>query len=231
MLQNFNEFKTTCSKNDTEFRNRYQIKQECENEPQCKIEIEDSLIQSEIPSDKQITQDDSATSLDFASEQNEELRSNEKKVELKKVQNNHKARKPRWTDRNLQKIPCHVCGKLVSRACYKVHVSLHDDNLQRFQCHICKRSYKQKYNLTAHLNTHTKKVLFPCKEENCGKVFNLASTLQSHHKIMHTDIRDHICNICGRGFAIPSGLSAHMRMHGTEKKHGCAECGKSFKSP
>lgn len=226
VLQDFNEFKTKCAINDLEFRTRYQFNQEL-SEPS---ETESDVEQTQKYNCSVVLSLNNETSTEFG---NADIptKPDSSDVESNDTHNKASKTKPAYV-RDRRKLPCHVCGKLISNAAYTVHVALHNADSERFECQICNRSYRQKHNLTKHLNTHTKKVLFPCKAENCGKVFDVASTLRKHFQIMHTNVRDHGCSICGKRFAIASGLRGHMRTkHCTEKIHGCPECGKMFKTP
>ncbi|XP_062704420.1 zinc finger protein 43 [Aedes albopictus] len=221
VLQEFNEFKTKWNQypiNDLEFRARYQFKQ-----------VNDvASTKQDGRSEDQPLLNETGTQFDRSSDT---LRIQPSNIKIDDTSNKISKTKPTYV-RDRRKLPCHVCGKLVSNAAYTVHVALHNDNTERFTCPICNRSYRQNHNLTKHLNTHTKKIQLPCQVENCGKIFDVASTLRKHSIIMHSNKRDHECNICGRKFAIASGLKGHMRTtHCTKKVHACSECGKMFKTP
>ncbi len=63
--------------------------------------------------------------------------------------------------------------------------------------------------------------------EQCGKMV-LASRLSIHLKI-HSGIKSHLCELCGRAFLLKAYLNAHIRINhrGTErpKRFMCSSCG------
>lgn len=63
--------------------------------------------------------------------------------------------------------------------------------------------------------------------EQCGKMV-LASRLAIHLKI-HSGIKSHLCELCGRAFLLKAYLNAHIRINhrGTErpKRFMCSSCG------
>jgi hypothetical protein len=63
--------------------------------------------------------------------------------------------------------------------------------------------------------------------EQCGKMV-MASRLAIHLKI-HSGIKSHLCDLCGRAFLLKAYLNAHIRINhrGTErpKRFMCSSCG------
>lgn len=63
--------------------------------------------------------------------------------------------------------------------------------------------------------------------ETCGKMV-LASRLHIHRKI-HSGIKSHLCDHCGRAFLLKAYLNAHIRINhrGLErqKRFMCSSCG------
>ena len=63
--------------------------------------------------------------------------------------------------------------------------------------------------------------------EQCGKMV-LASRLSIHLKI-HSGVKSHLCDLCGRAFLLKAYLNAHIRINhrGTErpKRFMCSSCG------
>ena len=65
---------------------------------------------------------------------------------------------------------------------------------------------------------------------HCGKMFTYQSDLKIHKKAVHDQIRDHVCEICAKGFLTSSALNMHKLTHTGEKKFPCHICGKAFRS-
>lgn len=63
--------------------------------------------------------------------------------------------------------------------------------------------------------------------EQCGKMV-LASRLSIHLKI-HSGVKSHLCDLCGRAFLLKAYLNAHIRINhrGAErpKRFMCSSCG------
>ena len=64
----------------------------------------------------------------------------------------------------------------------------------------------------------------------CGKVFTRKIDLKNHVKHVHDKIREHICEVCAKGFATSSDLNTHKRTHTGEKNFPCHICGQSYSS-
>ena len=48
------------------------------------------------------------------------------------------------------------------------------------------------------------------------------------HMSMHTGVRPHPCNVCGKSFADKGGLRKHERTHTGVKPHKCSHCSSAF---
>ena len=43
--------------------------------------------------------------------------------------------------------------------------------------------------------------------------------------LIHTKVKDHVCDVCKKKFAVKRSLVNHFRIHLGEKPYGCAKCG------
>ena len=71
--------------------------------------------------------------------------------------------------------------------------NMQDDKTQtpdefNFKCSYCSKNLSSRQNLREHINIHTGKKPFQCKEPGCGKYFRQGSLLSIHRRI-HKEIR------------------------------------------
>ena len=67
---------------------------------------------------------------------------------------------------------------------------------------------------------------FEC--DHCGKIFKTNVVMKNHIKHVHDRIREHICEVCAKGFATSCDLNTHRRTHTGEKNFPCHICGQSY---
>lgn len=99
---------------------------------------------------------------------------------------------------------------------------------KNFQCSLC----GDKFSTTVDLNKHEMKEHgssgFPCKI--CNKMFTQKYSMINHLKYMHTEEKNHQCNVCGMTFRMKGGLKTHMSNHVEVPQFKCEVCGKMFKA-
>ena len=126
---------------------------------------------------------------------------------------------------------CEYCGNTYHNATIlAVHTQIHTLP-SKFSCTFCPKTFQRRSQLNEHLRTHTKERNFSC--EVCGVSFKLMKTLRKHFNELHNPnyVPDHICNICGKGFAIKSKLTNHQFLQHTNiRPFKCRECGSTFKA-
>lgn len=86
--------------------------------------------------------------------------------------------------------------------------------------------------LTENLEFHKVNKHFRRACEICSDLFTSYGGWSRHmktHKAKETGIKPHVCDKCGRGFALVGQMTMHRKLHSTERPHICETCGKCFK--
>lgn len=77
-----------------------------------------------------------------------------------------------------------------------------------------------------HIKEHHEEVRErPCPHPGCNKVFMIDRYLQRHVKLIHTEVRNYICDECGQTFKQRKHLSVHQMRHSGAKPLQCEICG------
>ncbi|KAJ7992673.1 hypothetical protein DPEC_G00281120 [Dallia pectoralis] len=102
-----------------------------------------------------------------------------------------------------------------------------DGMLQMFHCPYegCSQVYVAISSFQNHVNlVHRKGRTKVCPHPGCGKKFYLSNHLH-RHMIIHSGVRDFICETCGKSFKRKNHLEVHRRTHTGETPLQCEICG------
>lgn len=94
-------------------------------------------------------------------------------------------------------------------------------------CDVCAKTFKNKYILKKHRETHDVTSSKPRLECNqCGALLKTEISLRSHI-LRHSDTV-HTCNLCGKTCPNRFALSGHIRYVHSKRTHKCTICDKAF---
>ncbi|XP_011604300.1 zinc finger protein 653 [Takifugu rubripes] len=102
-----------------------------------------------------------------------------------------------------------------------------DGMLKMFHCPYegCSQVYVAISSFQNHINlVHRKGKTKVCPHPGCGKKFYLSNHLH-RHMIIHSGVRDFICETCGKSFKRKNHLEVHRRTHTGETPLQCEICG------
>ncbi|XP_067934869.1 uncharacterized protein [Watersipora subatra] len=106
---------------------------------------------------------------------------------------------------------CPYCKQEVPCQDWPEHLKKHSVTAGEAYCEQCCKKFKSMRNLKNHrLEVHEEGKIHPCPEPGCSSVFARARNLRSH-LALHQGSKQHVCNICGEGYALKSSLGKHRK--------------------
>lgn len=81
-----------------------------------------------------------------------------------------------------------------------------------FECCMCDYNSSWNRDYYKHMKTHFPGPPFKCDFEACD-YFGERIQAMLTHRLIHTDSRPHVCDICQQGFRTRNNLTSHYRLH------------------
>ncbi|XP_055711886.1 zinc finger protein ZFP2-like [Phlebotomus papatasi] len=129
---------------------------------------------------------------------------------------------------------CPICGQEYStKQNLRRHIEDIHEKIKKakgkdsYQCNMCDKTFKNHYFLTKHRMIHSASKKNVCP--HCNQVYSTKQNLRRHIEDIHEKLRNHLCTICGKGFAQITTLKSHYNVH-SKIKFQCDVCGKRFKT-
>ena len=147
------------------------------------------------------------------------------KDEIERVINEQKVCVPRT-------YPCSMCSVvMLSHTNLKKHTNECHEKEPQYKCKLCREVFWKQKELRRH-----KKIDHGIEEKvtwsmctQCGKQIHLKA-MKRHLLFVHSDKREFVCEVCGRGFKANQHLDLHMRRaHSDQQPFRCKVCFKTFK--
>ncbi|CRK99721.1 CLUMA_CG012973, isoform A [Clunio marinus] len=126
---------------------------------------------------------------------------------------------------NIRNFTCDMCDY---RTCTKAELNIHKNNKHSskadFTCEVCGKVFFSQHSLNIHRKIHGEKS-FIC--DMCDYKTSTKASLSTHNLNVHKSQRDHVCEICAKGFFTKHRLDDHIKIHGN-KRFKCNRCEKRF---
>jgi len=128
-------------------------------------------------------------------------------------------------------VVCTICGKTFPRAAnLKMHIKLQHEESKSWPCEICGKEMSSKNILVNHVKIHSlERKEYVCDYPNCGRSFMSTNGVNCHKRTDHSDVKEHVCQVCGNEYKLIRQLKQHLLTHQTDTPFNCEHCGKGFK--
>ena len=145
-------------------------------------------------------------------------------------------KKVKWLEAHLRshisekRFTCEICGnRYMHKGGFMEHKKIHNTK-DKCYCDHCNKSFSKKRSIYLHIrDTHLGKgaahTCHICKKKISGGKGHLKA-----HILLHSGVKTHECNICGKKCAHAGNLKKHMFTHSNEQPFSCEQCKQRFKT-
>ena len=119
---------------------------------------------------------------------------------------------------------CSVCPNMYeSEHCLQRHFrKSHESQSDLFQCHLCSALFFKQEDILNHKLQHKKEKRFKC--DQCPFATKTGYHLKCHKRVVHTNTKPFVCEVCGKSFKDKSTLKDHAGVHTTDRNFPCDQC-------
>ncbi|XP_055382815.1 zinc finger protein 540-like [Condylostylus longicornis] len=115
---------------------------------------------------------------------------------------------------------CHLCVvRYKNRRDLTDHLDIHAGQ-KKFLCPLCGKQFAKRFNMMTHIKVH-EKLNYYC--ERCNKRFRNIREQETHQRMVHGENKL-VCSICNKTFLRRDNLKAHLETHDNE----CSVCNAKF---
>lgn len=97
-----------------------------------------------------------------------------------------------------------------------------------YKCQTCNKLCRSRSDLLRHEKTHDSH--WPRKCRYCDEIIAKKIDFLPHLNANHEDMKNFICNQCGKRFFKERNLVSHVKIHSGERNYMCDICGFSFQA-
>ena len=132
------------------------------------------------------------------------------------------------TDKETLKVPCEICGKILSNAnACRIHIQTVHEKIKK-TCDICGKEFATTSAISVHKRAVHQK-LKPHQCDQCEKAFSNPQLLKKHKQIIHEGLKPFQCDRCEKSFTQKPYLTTHVKMvHLGINPFECEKCGRVF---
>ena len=105
---------------------------------------------------------------------------------------------------------CNHCQMFKTASRLKEHSVMHSSD-RPYECDTCSKQFKTACTLKLHNAVHSTDR--PYKYDICEKTYKTKTILKQHTLLVYSGIKEHICDVCSKAFALKGSLITHMKVH------------------